>query len=67
MKEIEVELANDTDRDALKKRIDEALGADDSTLWLNDKSGREICVPSARIGYIELGPSKTDRRIGFGA
>ncbi len=67
MKEIEVELDNDTDRDALKQRIDEVLADDDRTLWLTDKSGREIAIPSARVAYIELGKSDVDRRIGFSA
>lgn len=67
MKEIEVELPNDTDRDALKKQIDEVLADDDRTLWLSDKSGRDVAIPSARVAYIELGKSEADRRIGFSA
>ena len=67
MKEIEVELPADTDRAEIKKRIDEALADDDKALWLTDRHGKDVAVPSARIAYIELGSADTERRIGFGA
>ncbi len=67
MKEIEVELPADTDRAEIKNRIDEALADDDKALWLTDRHGKDVAVPSARIAYIELGSAESDRRIGFGA
>lgn len=67
MKEIEVELPADADRAEIKRRIDEALADDDKALWLTDRHGKDVAIPSARIAYIELGSSDTERRIGFGA
>ncbi len=67
MKEIEVELPLDVDRNVIKASIDEALSDDDKTLWLTDRHGKDYAIPSARIAYIELGTSDTERRIGFGA
>jgi hypothetical protein len=67
MKEIEVELPADADRAEIKSRIDEALADDDKALWLTDRHGKDVAIPSARIAYIELGSSDTERRIGFGA
>ena len=67
MKEIEVELPADADRAEIKKRIDEALADDDKALWLTDRHGKDVAIPSARIAYIELGSADTERRIGFGA
>ena len=67
MKEIEVELPADTDRAEIKSRIDEALADDDKALWLTDRHGKDVAIPSARIAYIELGSADTERRIGFGA
>jgi hypothetical protein len=67
VKEIEVELPADADRDKVKKKIDEALGDDDNILWLTDSKGRDVAVPSAKIAYIELGGPDTSRRVGFGA
>jgi hypothetical protein len=67
MKEIEVELPADADRAEIKSRIDEALADDEKALWLTDRHGKDVAIPSARIAYIELGSSDTERRIGFGA
>jgi hypothetical protein len=67
MKEIEVELPTNAVRDEVKARIEEALGDDDRTLWLTDRHGKDIAVPSARIAYVELGSPEHERRIGFGA
>jgi len=67
VKEIEVELPADADRDKVKKQIDAALGDDDKILWLTDSKGRDVAVPSGKIAYIELGGPDTSRRVGFGA
>jgi hypothetical protein len=66
-REINVELAEDTDRGALKASIDEALTDATKVLWLTDKRGREVAIPAAKIAYVEVGPTDGDRRIGFGA
>lgn len=67
VKEIEVELPDDADRDKIRTRIDEALADDSKTLWLTDRTGRDIAVPAAKIAYIELSGSDSARRVGFGA
>jgi hypothetical protein len=67
MKEIEVELPIDAVRDEIRTSIDEALSDDARTLWLKDRHGKDIAVPSARIAYVELGSPDHERRIGFGA
>ena len=54
-KEIDVELPEDTDRDALKQEIAAALGKDDDVLWLTDRRGRMVGVPSAKVAYVEIG------------
>ena len=64
---IEVELAEDTDRDTLRKQIDAALGGEDSSvLWVTDKKGKELAVSSANIAFVQIG-SEDSRSIGFGA
>jgi hypothetical protein len=40
-------------------------GATD-VLWITDKRGKDVAIPSAKIAYIELGSADGDRRIGFG-
>ena len=54
VKELEVELADDTDREQLQSEIDAALSAE-SVLWLTDRKGRRVGVPAGKIAYIEVG------------
>ena len=65
-KELEVELSEDTDRDALLRQVEEALTGD-AVLWLTDRRGRRVGVPVARVAYVEVGAPSPDRRVGFGA
>lgn len=65
-KELEVELSDDTDRDALLRQVEEALSGD-AVLWLTDRRGRRVGVPVARVAYVEVGAPAPDRRVGFGA
>jgi hypothetical protein len=66
VKEIDVELPEDADRAKIRKAIDAALADESHTLWLTDRHGRDIGVPSAKIAYIELSGSDATRRVGFG-
>ncbi len=66
-KELEVELPDDSDRDAITKQIDAAVSGDNPVLWLTDRRGKTVGVPSERIAYVELGRAASDRKVGFGA
>jgi hypothetical protein len=65
-RELNVELPDDTDREELQASANAALAGDVDTLWLTDRRGRLVGVPSARIAYIEIGSAENERRIGFG-
>ncbi len=67
-KEIEVDLGDDADRDALVKQIDAALADADKggMLWLTDRRGRRVGVPAAKVAYVEIGGPAEERRVGFG-
>ncbi len=64
-REISVEV-DDGDRDDVKSRVEAALSGATDVLWITDKRGRDIGVPSAKIAYVEVGSADGDRRIGFG-
>ena len=64
-KELEVELPDETDREALSKTIDAAVSGTTPVLWLTDRKGKTVGVPADRIAYVELGRSASDRRVGF--
>jgi hypothetical protein len=65
MKELSVELAEGTDREAVQKDVEAALEGD-KLLWLTDRKGRRVGVPAARIAYVEFS-STVERNVGFGA
>ncbi len=66
MKELDVELPAETDREALMREVETAL-VGEGVLWLTDRRGRRVGVPVARIAYVELGPAHSERVVGFGA
>ena len=65
-REIEIELADGT-RDQVVKDIEAALADDDKVLWLTDRRGRMVGVPSGKVAYVEIGSPDDAHRIGFGA
>lgn len=66
-KEIELELPDGTDAAEVTAQVEAAVGSDEGVLWLTDRRGRKVGVPSARIAYIELNTVSDERRVGFGA
>lgn len=64
-REIDVQLAKDTDAEELRERIDSTLGGDSAVLWLTDKRGRIVGVPSDKVAYVEIGSDSDGRAIGF--
>ncbi len=63
--ELNIELADDLDREALKTKIEAALAGTVDVLWLTDKRNRDVGVSAAKIAYIEIGSPDGDRKIGF--
>ncbi len=64
-KELEVILSEDTDSDEVREHVDKALESG-STLWLTDRRGRHVGVPSSKVAYVEIGSPDDHHRIGFG-
>jgi hypothetical protein len=65
MKELEIELPEDADREAVVAQVEKAL-AGESVLWLTDRRGRQVGVPSSRVAYVEVGAPSSERHVGFG-
>ena len=63
-KELEVEMPDGTEADAVKAQVEKAL-ADGGVLWLTDRKGRSVGVPAEKVAYVDLGAQASDRRIGF--
>ena len=64
-KELDVELPEGADAEAIKADLDQAI-KDGTTLWLTDRKGRQVGVPAEKVAYIEVGRPDDGRRIGFG-
>ena len=64
-REIDLQLDDGTDRDALHKLVEEVLANGDGVLWLTDRNGREVGVPSKKIAFVELGSDRENRSFGF--
>jgi hypothetical protein len=65
-KEVAVELSDDAKVDDVKALVSAALDGTSAVLWLEDRKGRQIAVPSDKISYVEIGSQDGDRPIGFG-
>jgi len=65
MKEIDIELPKDADRDKIQKEIEASLSKD-TVLWLTDRKGRRVGIPASRVAYVEFGTPSSDRVVGFG-
>lgn len=65
-KELELQLGETTDAEALRSQVESAL-AEGTTLWLTDRRGRQVGVPAERLAYVEIGSPDDSRRIGFGS
>jgi hypothetical protein len=66
-KEIELELADDTDAAHLRDQIEKALIDGATLLWLTDKKGRTTAVVLEKLAWLEIGAETGRSRIGFGA
>ena len=62
-REIEVEM-DDSDADRVRKDVDAAVSSDGGVLWLQDRTGRTVGVPSEKIAWVEINP-REERRVGF--
>lgn len=64
-RELALELAEDGQEQAVAA-IEAALSGAVDVLWLTDRKGRRVAVPSAKLAYVELSADVSGRRIGFG-
>jgi hypothetical protein len=65
-RELEVELPDDTDVEALRKDIERVMDAESGTVWLTDKKGNRIAVAGSKVTFVEVGTGSDKGRIGFG-
>jgi uncharacterized protein DUF3107 len=62
------ELVVDVDQsaDEVTKSVDAALAGNTTVLWLTDKKGKQVGVPTDKIAFVEVASDASDRQVGFG-
>lgn len=66
-RELDIELAHGVTQDEVLTKVEAAFATPEGVIWLEDKRGRRIGVPAARIAYVEIGTQDDARKVGFGA
>ena len=64
-KELSIEL-DGGNADEMVATIEDALKGGAPVIWLTDKKGRRVGVPSDKVAYIEVAEEDTAKRVGFG-
>ena len=66
-RELEIELPDDTDVDALQGRgRPGARRRRRTSLWLTDKKGNQVAVAGGKVTFVSIGTGGDKGRIGFG-
>jgi DNA-binding MurR/RpiR family transcriptional regulator len=63
-KELSVEL--DGKADEVVAMVEDTLNGGAPVLWLTDKKGRRVGVPTDKVAYIEVAEEDATKRVGFG-
>lgn len=49
----------------IRKAVDDAVDKERKMIWVTDKRGRQIGVPTEKLAYVEIAAEKSDRAVGF--
>jgi hypothetical protein len=66
-KELEIELRDEDNAEKLVDEITEAVTKDTGMVWLTDRKGRRVGVPTSKVAWVEVGAPVEGRRVGFSA
>ena len=63
--QLDLDVDDSIDRSELKAHIESSLAEGTGVLWMADRRGREVVVPSDKVAYVEIGSPHEGRTIGF--
>jgi hypothetical protein len=63
-KELSVELEGKGDE--VVSAVEDALKGGAPVIWLTDKRGRRVGIPTDKVAYIEVAEEDQAKRVGFG-
>jgi DNA-binding MurR/RpiR family transcriptional regulator len=64
-KELSVELDGGKADDVVAA-VEDALKGGAPVIWLTDKKGRRVGVPTDKVAYVEVAEEDATKRVGFG-
>jgi DNA-binding MurR/RpiR family transcriptional regulator len=64
-KELSVELDGGK-ADDIVAAVEDALKGGAPVIWLTDKKGRRVGVPTDKVAYVEVAEEDEAKRVGFG-
>jgi DNA-binding MurR/RpiR family transcriptional regulator len=64
-KELSVELDGGKADDVVSA-VEDALKGGAPVIWLTDKKGRRVGVPTDKVAYVEVAEEDATKRVGFG-
>lgn len=64
-KELSVELDGGKADDVVSA-VEDALRGGAPVIWLTDKKGRRVGVPTDKVAYVEVAEEDATKRVGFG-
>ncbi|MHB8190598.1 MAG: DUF3107 domain-containing protein [Ferrimicrobium sp.] len=66
-RELELELDDSSNQDEIKAGIEHAIAENIALYWMTDRRGRAFGIPVARVAFVEVGPDRRERKVGFSA
>ncbi len=62
-RELRLELADEPEK--VTELVEQAFSEGHKLLWVTDKGGRRVAVPTDKIAYVEVDAGKADKQVGF--
>ncbi len=66
-REIDLELPEGVTQEEFIASLEGSISSGSSILWIADRKGHKLGVFASKLAYIEVGATKEERRVGFGA
>ncbi len=66
-RELDLELDEASEQQGVVDAIEQAIAGGTGVYWISDRKGRRVGIPVSKIAYIELGPDRNQRKVGFSA
>lgn len=66
-REIDLELPEGTTQDEVVETLEASLSSGSPIVWITDKKGHKLGIFASKLAYVEVGATKEERRVGFGA